>query len=89
MDPAQVDELAINNMFVLLRDLWPRWRVRLMALAEVAVAASDCVTVMLRRGGSGSPGGRGETCVGPASSPCCWASPAGAADRALRSGGTA
>jgi len=59
--PAQVDELAINNMFVLLEDLWPRWRVRLLALTEAAAAASDCVTATVRRHRPGKHDGRGET----------------------------
>lgn len=59
--PAQVDELAINNMFVLLEDLWPRWRVRLLALAEAAAAASDCAMGLVRRQGSGTSGVLAET----------------------------
>ncbi len=44
----QVDELAINNMYVLLPHLWPRWRVRLLALAEMLAALSDYVSLRLR-----------------------------------------
>ncbi|MEJ7583470.1 MAG: glycosyltransferase family 2 protein [Acidimicrobiales bacterium] len=58
--PSQVDELAINNMFVLLMDLWPRRRVRLLALTEAAVAVSDCVTATIRRNAPGSSDLRGE-----------------------------
>lgn len=38
---AEVEFLAVNNMFVLLPALWPRWRVRALALAEAVAALSD------------------------------------------------
>ncbi len=46
--PAEVDELAINNAYVLLEDLWPAWRVRLLALCQAAGAASDCIAAALQ-----------------------------------------
>lgn len=46
--PSEVDELAINNMYVLLQDLWPKWRVKMLAVAEAAGAVSDCVTAAAR-----------------------------------------
>lgn len=51
--PEQVDELAINNMFVLLAKHWPVWRTRLLATTEALVATSDwCAAGLLRvRGG--------------------------------------
>jgi hypothetical protein len=42
--PAEVDALAIHNMFVLLPDLWPRWRIRALALAEALASVSDVLT---------------------------------------------
>jgi hypothetical protein len=41
---AEVDFLAIHNMFVLLPGLWPRWRIRALALAEALASASEMVT---------------------------------------------
>ena len=41
---ADVEVLAINNMYVLLPGLWPRWRVRMLALAEAAASVSDVAT---------------------------------------------
>ena len=41
---AEVEFLAVNNMYVLLPALWPRWRVRALALAEAAAALSDVAT---------------------------------------------
>ena len=52
-EPAEVDEMAIHNMFVVLVDLWPRWRMELLALSEAAAAASDCLTGTIRRHSSG------------------------------------
>ena len=60
-EPVQVDELAIHNMYVLLEDLWPRWRVKLLALADAAAAASECVTSTIRRHGSVDRAGHEET----------------------------
>jgi N-acetylglucosaminyl-diphospho-decaprenol L-rhamnosyltransferase len=44
---AEVDVLAIHNMFVLLPGLWPRWRIRALALAEVLASVSEMVTSTL------------------------------------------
>jgi GT2 family glycosyltransferase len=44
---AQVEILAIHNMYVLLAGLWPRWRVRALALAEASAAASEMVTATI------------------------------------------
>jgi len=46
--PTEVDELAINNAYVLYEDLWPTWRVRIFAVCEAAAAASDCITAGVR-----------------------------------------
>ena len=42
--PVEVDLLAIHNMFVLLPGLWPRWRIRALALAEAVASVSDVLT---------------------------------------------
>jgi N-acetylglucosaminyl-diphospho-decaprenol L-rhamnosyltransferase len=42
--PAEVDLLAVHNMFVLLPGLWPGWRIRSLALAEALAAVSEMIT---------------------------------------------